>query len=143
MSTKVDNKLNLFHQFESELSNPVTLVLRAVQGLSVSFFDGLLQLTALTKSQLAAFIDTTPKTLDNYRLRKHKLGRTESEQLLQLLSLYKKGYEIFSSSEAFNQFLQLQAPGLGKIIPFDLLYTQSGINLVMEELIRIEFGALA
>lgn len=143
MSTIIDNKLNLFHQYDTELSNPVALVLRAAEGLTVSVFDGLLQLTALNKSQLAAFIDATPKTIDNYRVRQHKLGRIESEQLLQLLSLYKKGYEIFSSSEAFNQWLQLPAPGLGKIIPFDLLYTQGGINLVMEELIRIEYGALA
>lgn len=119
------------------------MVLRAAEGLAVSVFDEIIRVSALSKNQLAAFIDTTPKTIDNYRLRRHKLGRTESEHLLQLMALYKKGQEIFGSAETFNQWLKQPASGLGSIVPFDLLYTQGGINLVMEELLRIEYGAVA
>lgn len=137
-------KTSLFHQYEKELSNPVAMVMKAAEGLAISVFDEILHVSALNKNQLAAFLDATPKTIDNYRLRRHKLGRIESEQLLLLMALYKKGQEIFGTSEAFNQWLKLPATGLGGIIPFDhLLYTQGGINLVMEELIRIEYGALA
>jgi putative toxin-antitoxin system antitoxin component (TIGR02293 family) len=133
----------LFQRYNKELSNPVALVLKAAEGLAVNVFDGLLQISSLNKNQLAAFIDTTPKTIDNYRARRHKLGRIESEQLLQLLGLYKKGQEIFGTTAAFDQWIKLPAIGLGGRLPFDLLYSQGGINLVMEELIRIEFGALA
>ena len=143
MRVAATSKVSLFRQYEKELSNPVAMVMKAAEGLAVSVFDGLIQVSALNKNQLAAFIDATPKTIDNYRLRRHKLGRIESEQLLQLMSLYKKGNEIFGSSESFNLWLKQQASGLGGIIPFDLLYTQGGINLVMEELLRIEYGALA
>ena len=143
MGTMINTKASLFHQYEKELSNPVALVLKAADGLAISVFDSLMQITALNKNQLSAFIDTTPKTIDNYRLRRHKLGRIESEQLLQLLALYKKGQEIFGSSEVFNQWLKQPALGIGGILPFDLLYTPGGINLVMEELLRIEYGALA
>lgn len=139
----VATKSSLFRQFEKELSNPVALVMRAAEGLTISFFDEIIKLTLLTKNQLAAFIDATPKTIDNYRVRRHKLGRLESEQLLQLLSLYKKGQEIFGDSEDFNRWLKQPAVGLGGILPFELLYTPGGINLVMEELLRIEYGALA
>jgi putative toxin-antitoxin system antitoxin component (TIGR02293 family) len=143
MRVAATSKVSLFRQYEKELSNPVAMVMKAAEGLAVSVFDGLIQVSALNKNQLAAFIDATPKTIDNYRLRRHKLGRIESEQLLQLMSLYKKGNEIFGSSESFNLWLKQPASGLGGIIPFDLLYTQGGINLVMEELLRIEYGALA
>ena len=143
MRVAATSKVSLFRQYEKELSNPVAMVMNAAEGLAVSVFDGLIQVSALNKNQLAAFIDATPKTIDNYRLRRHKLGRIESEQLLQLMSLYKKGNEIFGSSESFNLWLKQPASGLGGIIPFDLLYTQGGINLVMEELLRIEYGALA
>lgn len=136
-------KATLFHQYEKELSNPVAMVMKAAEGLAVSVFDEIMRVSALNKSQLAAFLDATPKTIDNYRLRRHKLGRIESEQLLQLMALYKKGQEIFGNSEAFNQWMKQPAIGMGGIIPFTLLYTQGGINLVMEELIRIEYGALA
>ena len=133
----------LFRRYQKELSNPVALVLKAAEGINVNVFDGLLQITTLNKNQLAAFMDTTPKTIDNYRSRNHKLGRIESEQLLQLLGLYKKGQEIFGNTVAFDQWLKLPAVGLGGMLPFDMLYSQGGISLVMEELIRIEFGALA
>lgn len=143
MSTTVNTKISLFSQYEKELSNPIAMVMKAAEGLAVSVFDEIIRISALNKNQLAAFIDATPKTIDNYRLRRHKLGRIESEQLLQLMALYKKGQEIFGDSEAFNQWLKQPASGLGGIIPFDLLYTQGGINLVIEELLRIEYGALA
>lgn len=136
-------KTSLFRQYEKELSNPVAMVMRAAKGLTVSVFDEIMHVSALNKNQLAAFINATPKTIDNYRLRRHKFGRIESEQLLRLLGLYKKGHEIFGTSEAFNRWMMEPASGLGGIIPFDLLYTQGGINLVMEELFRIEYGALA
>ena len=141
MGTSV--KSSLFKHYEKELSNPVAMVMKAAEGLAVSVFDEIMRVSSLNKSQLAAFLDATPKTIDNYRVRRHKLGRIESEQLLQLMALYKKGQEIFGNSEAFNGWLKQPATGLGGHIPFDLLYTQGGINLVMEELIRIEYGALA
>jgi len=136
-------KTSLFRQYQKELSNPVAMVMKAAEGLDISVFDEIMRLSTLNKNQLAAFLDATPRTIDNYRLRRRKLGRTESEQLLQLMALYKKGQEIFGTSEAFNQWLKQPAIGLGGHAPFDLLYTQGGINLVMEELIRMEYGALA
>ncbi|GAB3022893.1 hypothetical protein GCM10027051_29600 [Niabella terrae] len=136
-------KNSLFHQYEKELSNPIAMVMKAAEGLTISVFDEIMRISALNKNQLAAFLDATPKTINNYRIRRHKLGRIESEQLLQLMALYKKGQEIFGNSEDFNQWLKQPATGLGGIVPFDLLYTQGGISLVMEELIRIEYGALA
>ena len=143
MSTTTNSRISLFRQYEKELSNPVLMVMKAAEGLTISVFDRLMQVSALKKNQLAAFLDATPKTIDNYRLRQHKFGRIESEQLLQLIALYKKGHEIFGNSESFNLWLKQPASGLGGNIPFDLLYTQGGINLVMEELLRIEYGALA
>lgn len=143
MESTIHNNESLFQQFQKELSNPVAMVLKAAEGLAISVFDALLQVTALNKTQLAAFLDATPKTIDNYRIRQRTLGRIESEQILQLLALYKKGQEVFGSSEAFNEWLGYPAVGLGGIKAFDLLYTAGGINLVMEELLRIEYGALA
>lgn len=143
MSAMANAKISLFRQYEKELSNPVAMVMKAAEGLAISVFDEITRVSALNKNQLAAFIDITPKTIDNYRLRRYKLGRIESEQLLQLMALYKKGQEIFDNSESFNLWLRQPASGLGGIIPFDLLYTQGGISLVMEELLRIEYGALA
>jgi putative toxin-antitoxin system antitoxin component (TIGR02293 family) len=133
----------LFDEYHREIANPVALVLQAAKGIRIHFFDAFLKIANLQKNQLAAFIHATPRTIDNYRQKNGVFGRVESEQLLQLLALYKKGEEIFGDTHAFGVWLHTEAIGLGNIQPFDLLYTQGGINLVMEELLRIEFGALA
>jgi putative toxin-antitoxin system antitoxin component (TIGR02293 family) len=142
MATTSKKVTSLFQKYEKELSNPIALVLKAAGGVDMGVFDGLLQITDLSKQQLASFIDATPKTIDNYRTRKRSFGRMESEQLLQILNLYKKGLQIFGSSDTFNQWLTLPAFGLGDREPIELLYTQGGINLVVDELIRIEYGTL-
>jgi putative toxin-antitoxin system antitoxin component (TIGR02293 family) len=143
MNATANTKKSLFKQYENEITNPLAMVLKAAEGLGISVFDALIKVTSLNKNQLAAFIDATPKTIDNYRVRRHKLGRIESEQLLKLMALYKKGQEIFGNSNSFNEWLKQPATGLGGLIPFELLYTSGGINLVFEELVRIEYGALA
>lgn len=139
----VKRKRSLYQEYHKEISNPIDLVFTAANGVNISMFDSLITLTGLSKNQLAAFIDVSPKTIDNHRIRQRRLGRMESEQVLQILSLYKKGEEIFGSMEAFNQWLVIPSFGLGKKKPFELMYTPGGIQLIMEELIRIEFGALA
>jgi len=143
MHSALNTSSAIFHKFEKEFTSPVAMVLKAAEGVTVSVFDDLIQVSNLSENQLAAFIDATPKKIDHYRNRRKSLGRVESEQLLQLLALYKKGQEVFGCSETFNNWLDHPAIGLGNIRAFDLLYTGGGINLVMEELLRIEYGALA
>jgi putative toxin-antitoxin system antitoxin component (TIGR02293 family) len=145
MSSPVSIKQSqdLFKKYIKEIANPVILVLTAGKGLEVDFFDQLVKLTGLNKKELADIIDATPKTIDNRRSNRRPLGRIESEQLLQILALYKKGKEIFSSTGSFNEWLKQPATGLGGRTAFHLMHTPGGINLVMEELIRIEYGTLA
>ena len=57
--------------------------------------------------------------------------------------LLKKGIEIFGTAKSFHMWLNIPSFGLGNQIPFNMMDTITGINLVEEELIRIEFGDLA
>ncbi|HEY4063536.1 MAG TPA: antitoxin Xre/MbcA/ParS toxin-binding domain-containing protein [Puia sp.] len=142
-ATKQRKTRELFKEYQEELSNPILLVFTAEKGLAVTFFDELISVTNLNKKTLADIIDATTKTIDNRRTSRVPLGRTKSEQLLQILALYRKGIEIFGATDSFNEWLKQPAAGLGGRIPFEFMYTSGGIRLVMEELIRIEFGALA
>ena len=57
--------------------------------------------------------------------------------------LHSKGEEVFGSRENFSTWLQTENLALGNIIPRDLLKNSFGINLLMDELVRIEHGVLA
>ncbi|MEO9071250.1 MAG: MbcA/ParS/Xre antitoxin family protein [Ginsengibacter sp.] len=57
-------------------------------------------------------------------------------------SLYKYGIKVFGNKEKFNLWLETKNQALGSIIPKKLLEKDSGINLLKDELTRIEHGVL-
>jgi putative toxin-antitoxin system antitoxin component (TIGR02293 family) len=87
--------------------------------------------------------EISPKTLYTYRHSSKTLPIRINEQILKLEELYKKGNELFENSEQFNKWLKSESYGLGNKKPIELINSITGIDLVYEELIRIEFGATA
>ena len=60
-----------------------------------------------------------------------------------LSSLYKYGTEVFGTEEKFIMWLETKNSALGNIIPKKLLDIADGINLLKDELTRIEYGVFA
>jgi len=87
--------------------------------------------------------EISPKTLYLYRNSERALPIRINEQILKLEELYKKGIELFEDSERFNKWLKSESYGLGNIKPVNLINSITGIDLVYEELVRIEFGTTA
>lgn len=85
--------------------------------------------------------DVTPKTLASYRIKGRHFPKRMTEVSIKLRDLYKKGIEIFGNLSRFNTWLSRESAGLGSMQPLDLMGTSTGIDLVYEELLRIEFGA--
>jgi len=103
-----------------------------------------LESTGLSIKTLAAYVyEMTPKTLSGYRQKGKVLPTRSLEISIKLQELYTKGTEIFGTQDNFNTWLQKESFGLGNRIPLKLLNTSSGIDLIYEELLRIEFGATA
>ncbi|MEJ7678800.1 MAG: antitoxin Xre/MbcA/ParS toxin-binding domain-containing protein [Segetibacter sp.] len=96
-----------------------------------------------SQKEIAQLIHTTAKTLQNYSAGLKRLPMLQSELLLKLFALYDKGLGVFEGVESFNGWLQKPAFGLYNDVPDTLLFTSTGINLVMDELIRIEYGDIA
>jgi putative toxin-antitoxin system antitoxin component (TIGR02293 family) len=106
--------------------------------------DDLIKITGMTLNALASYVyEMTPKTLSSYRQKGKVLPTRSLEVSIKLQDLYTKGTELFVDKINFNQWLEKESYGLGKRKPINLLNTASGIDLVYEELIRIEFGATA
>ena len=134
---------NIYKTFAKEINSTASLVQKAKNGLPVKVFEQLSEATALSPEQLSSLINTSSKTIRNYRAKQAMFDRPTSEHLLLLIGLYKKGQQLFTEVAAFNQWLHIPAYGLGGEVPYTMLHTAKGIDLVMEELYRIEFGALA
>lgn len=123
---------------------PSYIVNTSRSGVSSLRFFGLADYTGLTREWLATeFLGLSLKTLQRYAQEAKPLTPREGEAVLKLEALYKKGIEIFGNRDEFNSWLKEAEYGLGWQVPLELLSTTTGIDMVMEELIRIEFGATA
>ncbi len=61
----------------------------------------------------------------------------------QIALLHDLGIRIFGSKEKFNIWLEVESPALGNVQPKELLKQINGVDLIKNELIRIEHGILA
>jgi uncharacterized protein (DUF2384 family) len=100
------------------------------------------EITRLPLKTLAEQVyDVTPKTLASYRTKGRHFPKRMTEVSIKLRDLYQKGIEIFGNPSRFNTWLSRESAGLGSMQPLDLMSSSTGIDLVYEELLRIEFGA--
>ena len=119
------------------------LVFSALQGVSASRFFDIADLTGYKREELAGLFDTSVKTFQRYEREHKKLNPQDSEKVLKITALFQAGESVFGSAAAFRRWMDKPAYGLGNQIPFDLLHTSGGIDLILDEVMRIEYGDLA
>lgn len=123
-----------------DLTDDYALVTTAHQGIGIHYFDQLLEASGIQKALLASLVGVDPRTIDNYRKNGKRFDILEGEQLLKLGRLFFFGEEVFESMEDFRKWLEVESVGLGNIKPVMLLNTSTGVDLVYDELRRIEEG---
>ena len=136
-------KENLFGKYRKSFENPVALLLTAKKGLKASAVFDFISFSKLANEHVEHLLNKTIKTFTSYKTNNVVLDATTSEKLLKLFALYDKGLTVFATSEEFNEWLSTQSFGLGGQVPETLLDTITGINMVNEELVNIEYGDLA
>ena len=120
-----------------------TLIFLALKGVpAVRFFEAA-ELTGYRREQLAEVFDTSLKTFQRYEREQKKLNPQDSEKVLKIMALFQLGESVFGSAAGFRRWMDKPAYGLGNQIPFDLLHTSGGIDLITDEVVRIEYGDLA
>jgi putative toxin-antitoxin system antitoxin component (TIGR02293 family) len=129
-----------YHPF---YANQVALLTSSKKGLEAKAALDFLNLSGFSHQQFQDTFKTTVKTIQNYTNQAQKLDASLSEKILKAFALFEKGIAVFGSADVFYNWLHQPAYGLGNQIPFDILDTFTGVNLIEEELIRLEYGDLA
>ena len=141
-----DDAPNIFEtitKYAPLYANDVSLLFSSKKGLDPKAALDFLSVSGFSYQEFQDTFKTTVKTIQNYVVQNISLDAALSEKLLKSFALYYKGIELFGSPKAFHNWLNTSAYGLGNQIPYELLDTITGINLIEEELIRIEYGDLA
>lgn len=134
---------DVMEKYEVTPGNPFAMAGKAQRGVPASAFFDLLEISGFHSTELADLLDLSFKTIQRYQKEEKKFNALNSEQLLKLIALYQKAEEVFGSTNAFNRWLQKPSVGLEIERPFNLLQTPGGIDLIYDELCRIEHGSLA
>ena len=95
--------------------------------------------------QLISSIDSTEREFEfvlpvsiSSMQKKDVYGKETSERIYELAKLYGLGYEVFDSREDFKTWLMTPSPALGGKVPFELLDSSFGFDMVENEILRIQ-----
>ncbi|MEO1340711.1 MAG: antitoxin Xre/MbcA/ParS toxin-binding domain-containing protein [Cyanobacteria bacterium J06635_13] len=127
---------------QQEVKTSFDLIDLARQGLYRSALDSLAQLLQLSAKDLVQYLHISERTLQRYD-RNKKLSPELSDHLIQIAKVYIKAVEVFEDSENAVQWLKYPSQALGIVTPLSCLDTYSGIELVLDELGRLEYGVYA
>ena len=131
-------------KYRKSIKDDYSIVKKSNAGVDAGIFFELVDISGINRNILAEDIfDVSVKTMLRYQKEGKKLNPRHSEIALKVLGLFEKGIEVFGTMKAFTSWLDRPAYGLGRQRPIALMNTNTGIDLVEEELMRIEFGALA
>ncbi|MFI5135141.1 MAG: antitoxin Xre/MbcA/ParS toxin-binding domain-containing protein [Chitinophagales bacterium] len=121
----------------------LALISTAREGILYSKFASLLQKSPFSLSDWTRFLHLSERTMQRLKSEKRAFDPVSSEKILELTMLYKLGNEIFGTKEKFTSWLNRKNAALGNVTPKELLDSSFGVDLVKDELHRIEHGVLA
>jgi putative toxin-antitoxin system antitoxin component (TIGR02293 family) len=113
------------------------------KGINYSFFERLAKNIPFTLREWSSFLHLSERSLQRYKKDKGVFNAITSERIIEITMLNKYGIEVFGDQERFNTWLATKSPALGGIKPKDLLDSTFGIQMLKDELTRIEHGVLA
>ena len=133
---------DFFVPYETYFKSPLAKLGAIKQGLQSAAITDLIRVTGATQIDVAKWLDITEPTLRKHIQGSRDLNQGLSEHIIQLFELFNKGLDTFGTLDEFKSWLKHYNPGIDAV-PFDLLDTITGINIVITQLIRIDYGVLA
>ncbi len=121
---------------------PFDLVEITRNGLPKNAIDALATCLHITIPELTKYLHVSERTLKRYAPKK-LLSTALSDHILQIAKVYTRSLEVFENEESATCWLKQNNIAFGNMAPIYLLDTSSGIEMVLDELIRIEYGVIA
>ena len=113
------------------------------EGISYEEFELMAENSAFTFNQWRQFLHVSERTLQRYKKDNKNFEPLRTEKILELLLLQKHSKNVFEKQEHFKAWLNTNCLSLGNIPPISLLDSSFGIQIVKDELGRIEHGIFA
>ncbi|GAB2631503.1 type II RES/Xre toxin-antitoxin system antitoxin [Belliella aquatica] len=112
-------------------------------GLSYHDFSKIVEESPVPEDSWADLLHISDRTLQRYKKDQKSFESIHSERILKLGLLFKFGEEVFGDFQLFKSWLFESSIPLGSQSPYSLLDTTFGMELVRDELGRIQHGIFA
>lgn len=111
------------------------------RGVSYQLFSEIKANSPFDENQWSGFLNLNIRTLQRYKMHKdHIFKPSLSERIFELAEVISHGNRVFDTAEDFSTWLNTPSLALDRNKAVDLLDNSYGIDLVIEELNRIEHG---
>jgi uncharacterized protein (DUF2384 family) len=114
----------------------------SIKQVSVEEVLAYINQTGLTKNDLADVLEKSTRTIDNMRTKQDKLSVRETETFIKLREMMDLGMKIFGNS-GFIRWLEKENSFFDGFKPKGFLRTDSGIDLIKEQLFKLAYGYVA
>lgn len=131
---------HLIEKCKSLTSSRYTVIEKIREGLSGEIVVKLSKKMRVPQKEMADWLHTTTRTVQRHIEAQEKLSPEISDRLAQLVMVYCRCNEVFQDEEKVSTWLKSPNFALGGVTPFSLMDTTIGIELVVDELGRIEHG---
>ena len=126
----------------ASIANDTDFISLIRTGIPKQAMTNLMDIADLSLIEMATITHTSDRTLRRYKPQQ-KLPQEQSERMIELARLYSRGEEVFGTIAEFRQWMDTNLLPLGNKKPKEFLDTSIGINMLLDELGRIEHGIFA
>lgn len=103
-------------------------------------FEKIMTLVPFTQKEWANILHLSERTLQRYSKDNSSFEGIYIDRILQIEQMIQMGLETFVNAEAFYNWLHKEKKVLGHVLNFESLYSSQGIQDVIDQLGRIQYG---
>ena len=128
-STRFDSQMGLFDLIEG--------------GLEFEYFQKLLAEGIWSRQELVALLDVSEKTINRYEKDNKPLTSAMTARLVELGKVFQLGMNTFEDKALLKEWLNSPSIVFNRRKPKELLSNSEGVQMVLDEMNRIEWGVYA
>ncbi len=141
MPYKISSKLSIVQEPWMLLSNAKNTAM--LQDFTYKDFKKIADMVPFTQKEWADLLHISERTLQRYSKDNSSFSFSVTDRILQIQKVIIKGIDVFGSAEKFIEWLRHNPSMLEGQLSFLSLGNFEGINRVLTQLSRIEYGILA
>ena len=138
---KLNTKASKIHEPLAMYLSPKSMPL--IKDFNYKEFKKITDKVPFTLQEWSDLLHISERTLHRYAKANSSFPFGVTDRILQIDKVIKRGTEVFGSLDKFIKWLRINPPALEGRISIRSLASFEGINLVLDQITRIEHGVLA